>query len=294
MSWRNVIIAKRSKLDLRLNNLIIRRVDNTQKINLDEIATVIVESTEVSITTALIAEMAKKKIKLIFCDEKHNPVCECANYYGTYNSSGNLYKQIHWSKNFKKIVWQKILDQKIKNQIKILEKSDKSKSKIREIINLADMHEGNLSSVEGVISKQYFYELFGSHFSRSMNTVENAALNYGYQIILASFNRAITLFGYSTQIGIYHSNKENHFNLGSDFMEPLRPMVDLAVYRGNFENFGIEEKRYMQTILKEKLFVKDKQFYLQDAIERYTRSVLNALDNDDISLLNFCVISNEL
>ena len=35
-----------------------------------EISTLLIESTAVSITTSLIAELAKRKIKVIFCDEK--------------------------------------------------------------------------------------------------------------------------------------------------------------------------------------------------------------------------------
>lgn len=72
MSWRIVVVNKRAKLDLQLGRMIIRS-DKTEKIVLSEISTVIVESVAVSITANLMTELLKRKIKIIFCDEKRNP-----------------------------------------------------------------------------------------------------------------------------------------------------------------------------------------------------------------------------
>ena len=83
MSWRVVVITKRAKLDLQLGKMVVRS-DETVRIVLSEISTIIIESTAVSLTTSLIAELAKRKIKVIFCDEKRNPSCELVNYYGSH------------------------------------------------------------------------------------------------------------------------------------------------------------------------------------------------------------------
>ena len=69
MSWRIVVISKRAKLDLQLGYLVVRG-DEVVKIVLSEISTLLIESTAVSLTASLIAELAKRKIKVIFCDEK--------------------------------------------------------------------------------------------------------------------------------------------------------------------------------------------------------------------------------
>lgn len=81
MSWRIVVVNKRAKLDLQLGRMIIRS-DKTEKIVLSEISTVIVESVAVSITANLMTELLKRKIKIIFCDEKRNPAGELVGYYG--------------------------------------------------------------------------------------------------------------------------------------------------------------------------------------------------------------------
>ena len=86
MSWRIVVISKRAKLDLQLGYMVVRSEEVT-KIVLSEISTILIESTAVSITTSLIAELAKRKIKVIFCDEKKNPSCELVNYYGSHEKT---------------------------------------------------------------------------------------------------------------------------------------------------------------------------------------------------------------
>ena len=49
---------------------LVLRKDDVTKIHLSEIETVMIESTSVSLTAALLCELTKKKIKVIFCDEK--------------------------------------------------------------------------------------------------------------------------------------------------------------------------------------------------------------------------------
>ena len=93
MSWRIVVISKRAKLDLQLGQMVVRGEEVT-KIVLSEISTILIESTAVSLTTSLIAELAKRKIKVIFCDEKRNPSCELVNYYGSHDTSNKIRKQI--------------------------------------------------------------------------------------------------------------------------------------------------------------------------------------------------------
>ena len=115
MSWRIVVISKRAKLDLQLGQMVVRGEEVT-KIVLSEISTILIESTAVSLTASLIAELAKRKIKVIFCDEKKNPSCELVNYYGSHDTSNKVRKQINWKKNTKKAVWTEIVSEKIRNK----------------------------------------------------------------------------------------------------------------------------------------------------------------------------------
>ena len=64
MSWRVVVITSRVKLDLQLGYMVVRG-ETTSKIHLSEISIIMVESTAVSLTAALLAELVKEKIKVI-------------------------------------------------------------------------------------------------------------------------------------------------------------------------------------------------------------------------------------
>jgi CRISPR/Cas system-associated endonuclease Cas1 len=72
MSWRTIVISQRSKLDYSQGYLVCRG-EKMQKVHLSEIHTVIVESTAVSLTAALLCELVHHDVKVIFCDECYNP-----------------------------------------------------------------------------------------------------------------------------------------------------------------------------------------------------------------------------
>ena len=106
MSWRVVVISKRSKLDYKMGSLVVRSEDSEKRIFLDDISVLMIETTAVSITAYLLAELTERKIKVIFCDNQHNPASELIPMYGSYVSSGRIRDQIAWSKDSKSKVWQ--------------------------------------------------------------------------------------------------------------------------------------------------------------------------------------------
>ena len=59
MSWRTIYITKSAKLDYQLGFMVVRQ-ETKRKIHLDEIGLVVIESTAVSMTAALISELIKK------------------------------------------------------------------------------------------------------------------------------------------------------------------------------------------------------------------------------------------
>lgn len=87
-------------------------------------------------------------------------------------------------------------------------------------------------------------------FTRNAETSINAALNYGYSILLAAFNREIVSNGYMTQLALFHDNMFNQFNLGSDLMEPFRPLVDQTVKQVLPRKFEAEERLELLKILE--------------------------------------------
>ncbi|MCM1251631.1 MAG: type II CRISPR-associated endonuclease Cas1 [Clostridium sp.] len=285
MSWRIVVISKRAKLDYQLGYMVVRS-DEITKIHLGEISTILVESTAVSITTGLLSELAKKKIKVIFCDEKRNPSSELVGYYGSHDTSNKVRKQIQWNKNTKEAVWTEIVTEKIRKQKELLEYLGKEESELLAGY-LKEINWNDESNREGHAAKVYFNALFGLDFTRTADNFINAALNYGYSIILSAFTREITANGYITQLGLFHDNMFNQFNLASDLMEPFRILIDKKVVSMSLNQFGHDEKMQIVNILNDEIRIDGKVQYVNNAIKIYCKSVFDALNENDSSLIRF-------
>lgn len=280
-----IVITKRAKLDLQLGKMVVRS-DETVKIVLSEISTILIESTAVSLTTSLIAELAKRKIKVIFCDEKRNPSCELVNYYGSHDTSNKVRRQIVWKQSTKEAVWTEIVTEKIRKQKELLEASGKEEAALLAAY-LREITWNDETNREGHAAKVYFNALFGLDFTRTEDNFINAALNYGYAIILSAFTREIVANGYITQLGLFHDNMFNQFNLASDLMEPFRILVDREVTEMKLLQFDHEEKMQLVNILNQEIQIDGKTQYVNNAIKIYCKSVFDALEEDDSSLIRF-------
>lgn len=285
MSWRVVVVNKRAKLDLQMNYLVIRSEEIT-KIYLGEISTVMIENTAISLTVALLAELIKRKIKVVFCDEKRNPSSELMPYYGSHDTSSKIRNQINWDKGVCDSVWTKIVEQKIKMQSNFLKKLRLSEAEMLDGY-IEDIEYKDATNREGHAAKVYFNALFGKGFTRDKDIPINAALNYGYSIILSAFNREIVSNGYITQIGLFHDNIFNQFNLASDLMEPFRPIIDETVFSMNSETFEYKHKVLLIQTLTQTVIINSKKNDVNNAIKVYCKSVFDAIENKNIKLIKF-------
>lgn len=287
-----MVVASSAKLDYQMGYLVIRKEEIT-KIHLSEISILIIENTAVALTAALLCELTKKKIKVVFCDEKRNPSSELIPYYGSHDTSAKIRKQITWSEQAKKAVWTEIVSEKIKQQAEHLEIYSKPEASML----YSYIHEitfGDETNREGHAAKVYFNVLFGKDFTRTEDNSINAALNYGYGIILSCFTREIVANGYLTQLGVFHDNMFNQFNLASDLMEPFRPIVDRVVVRLNPQQFEHDEKVEILRLLENEVVIANRKEYVNNAIAIYTRSVFEALNDNDASLIKFYRIEQSI
>ncbi len=280
MSWRVVVITGRCKLEYRLGYLVCRG-EETKKIFMDEIDTLVVESTAVSITSALLCELIKSKVNLVFCDEKHNPHSQLNALYGRHDCSGMLRGQLGWTNEAKSAVWAEIIRQKIKQQYCFLKELGAPQASLLEGY-VTEVEDGDVSNREGHAAKVYFNALFGLKFRRGDNSFINGALNYGYAILLSAFNRQIVGEGYDTRLGIAHKNEFNYYNLSCDLMEPFRIVVDRFVFNSE-EPITPEYKRAMVNLLNLEVKVCGKRCTLLSAIGQYCKSVFSALEKGDVT-----------
>lgn len=286
MSWRTVVITRQAKLEEKLNYLYVRDAESTTKIHLSEISVLMIESTAVSLTASLLCELSKRKIKVIFCDEKRSPQSELVSYNDGCDTSLKLKKQIAWTEDFKKAVWTEIVREKILMQANLLYEMKKEEcDMLYRYIN--EICFGDSTNREGHAAKVYFNSLFGKDFTRQNDSPTNAALNYGYSLILSCFNREIVALGYTTKLGLFHDNMFNCFNLSSDLMEPFRPLVDREVCTMFGDAFGKEEKAQLLGVLNQNVQFCGKSQTVANAIRLYCKCVTDALCENDLGKLRF-------
>ena len=286
MGWRTIVVNTHSKLSYKNNHLIFKDASRTELIHLSEVDILLLETTDIVLSTMLIKRLVDENILVIFCDDKRLPTAYLMPYYGRHNSSLQLSRQIAWNEDVKAEIWTTIIAQKILNQAFYLGSCgflEKSQSVI-------DLYHGldlfDPSNREGHAARIYFNTLFGNDFNREQDSDINAALDYGYTLILSMFAREIVLSGCMTQFGLKHANQFNQFNLASDIMEPFRPIIDRIVYENRNSSF-VKIKRELFTIFSDTFHYNDKDMYLSNIVSDYTKKVIQALNQPEKGVPEF-------
>lgn len=286
MGWRTVVIREHSKLTYKNNHLIFKSAFRVEAIYLPEIDILLLETTDITLTTMLIKRLVDENILVIFCDDKHLPVAKLWPYYGRHDSSLQLSKQLNWATEVKQEVWTQIIEQKIYNQGRFLHEQGYQKQE-RALANLADkLMINDPSNREGHAARLYFNTLFGVHFSRSQDTVVNAGLDYGYTLLMSVFAREIACAGCLTQLGLKHSNQFNDFNLASDLMEPFRILVDQIVVEHQQDDF-LHLKHALFSLFTNTYTFNHQSMYLSNIASDYTKKVIKELNTNGKGVPDF-------
>lgn len=100
--------------------MVVRREDDTAKIHLSEVSSVVLQSNQVFVSAYLLSELAKAKVAFVVSDEKRDPIGQYLPLYGAHNTSKRIAEQIEWGEPAKKRVWQRIVRDKITHQADVL------------------------------------------------------------------------------------------------------------------------------------------------------------------------------
>lgn len=280
MSFRTVVVTKQSKLSYKNRFLVVKQESDEKYIHLSEIDTIIVDSIAVSISAYLLKELSDNKINIIFCDEKHNPFGELSSYCSRHNTSKKIKLQSNWKQKEKDELWAKIVKNKIINQALLINKISPEKYDLL-LSYVDDVLSGDKTNREGHAAKVYFNVLFGKSFIRNNDDPINAALNYGYAILLSTFNKEIISNGYLTQLGIHHKNEFNEFNLTCDLMEPFRVIIDHFVYYNQKRELNTEYKLDLVNIFNNFFKYQGKNYALKDVIKLYVKNTLETIEDTE-------------
>lgn len=283
MSFKQIFIKNKSYLSYQNNSMSVKNEFTDTLVSLDDIDIIIIENQQTTITSALLSNLAKADISVVFVDDKFNPTAISIGLYKNSRTSKIQKSQININKPRLNRLWQTVIYSKVSNQACVLNtiKDDEYLYSLLKRIN-----SGDKNNIEAVSASYYFKELFGKDFYR--NNIEdnrNIALNYGYSILRSSIIRYIIAYGLNPSFGMWHSSELNAFNLADDLIEPFRPIVDKYVLNNVSKNNLISSinKQELVALLYSK--VKNNQ--------EQTTSVNEAIKNIVASYQSFCLNKRE-
>lgn len=278
MGWKTIFISSKSKLSYKANHLLIQTATEVKTIPFHQIGCIMISTTQTVITSYLIAKLMEQDIKVIFCDNEHDPCSELTPYYSNLKRNQNIEKQISWSISKKEQLWTEIVTNKIENQIKIMKIFNLNTSEVVEELN--QLEENDHSNREAIIAMKYFPAIFGNNFTRgNHDELTNVMLNYGYTVLLSTINQEIASQGYLTQLGIHHHSLQNDFNLSSDLMEPFRQFFDLEVLKIRDEEFNLDNKLRLIDVLNHEIKYDGKSYLIRNAITKHIQYCFKFMDS---------------
>jgi CRISPR-associated protein Cas1 len=241
MSLQKLYIKNKSYLSYKHNLISIKIDDYETTVCFDDIDTIIIENQQSTITSALLSQLSKADINVIFCDEKFMPSSILLGINKNSRTTKIQKNQIIVSKPKLNQIWKDIITSKVTNQSKILKRLNKNSDYLDALI--PRIKSNDKENIEATAAAYYFKELFGKEFSRNdLENINNAVLNFGYAIFRSSICRYLIAYGLNPAFGIHHSSELNAFNLADDLIEPFRPIIDDYVVRNIKKDMDLNSK----------------------------------------------------
>lgn len=232
MLKRTLVFSSPMTLTLRNRQLVMTfkdTPDERQTVPIEDIGVVIIEGQQVVATVPLLTALADDGVAVVLCDKRYMPSAMLLSLNGGNTQGKTLREQIEAPEPLRKRLWQQIVESKIHNQARLLDKAGLDGAQLRPYWQ--NVRSGDTDNREGTAARLYFRELFGPEFTRDRDAPGlNALLNYGYAILRAATARALVCSGLIPAIGLHHHHRLNTFPLADDVMEPFRPFVDETVY----------------------------------------------------------------
>ncbi|RRD39664.1 type II CRISPR-associated endonuclease Cas1 [Leptotrichia sp. OH3620_COT-345] len=287
----NIIhITRADDLSISNNQLVMIDEDDNNKIDrisLNDVMAVVIENCKCRITGVLQLKLVENNIPLIICNEKHQPALHSMGLYNHFQVTTRINEQIKWSEKKKEEIWSEIVIKKIENQrelLKFLEKSETAINRLSMYIDNIRLKKTDAEHQEAIASRIYFQELFGNSFKRFSDDGVNSALNYGYMILRTLISSKIVGKGFHPSLGIHHKSQFNSYNLSDDIIEIFRPMVDFVVYFNKTEEIRLskELRQKLLTVLKQKVYWKDKKYDLSQVIDYFIDNIRNYFVDESV------------
>ena len=264
---------------------------------IEDIAVLILDNQQITITHAVIAKLLQNNVALITCNETHHPTGLLLNLDGHTLQSQRFQFQIDATVPLKKQLWQQTIMAKIVNQANLFAYYRIAN---KPLVNLVTkVKSGDADNCEAQAAVYYWKNLFPIFpgFKRQRDGAPpNNLLNYGYAILRAVVARSLVGSGLLPTLGIFHRNQYNAYCLADDIMEPYRPYVDKLVFdivrnNGSFLEITPAMKQDLLGLPVIDVLIDDEKSPLMLAVQRTTASLAKCFEGKSRKLL-FSVLSN--
>lgn len=278
------ISEKPARLRVERRQLVIDVEPEPARVPLEDLAVVVVSHPQVSVTHAVLSELAAHGGVFVTCDHRRMPVGLLLPLAGHSVQTERFRKQLDLSRPKQKRLWQQIVRAKISMQAVVLSLQTGSDAGLPALLSC--VRSGDPANVEARAARRYWSSLFGSDFRRDRDAEDhNRLLNYGYAILRAATARAVCASGLHPSVGLHHHNRYNAWCLADDLMEPYRPLVDLAVSRlleglERVPELTGETRAELLSVLTGAVMFAGEQWSLFDALGRSAGSLANVITGD--------------
>lgn len=294
MAWRGVHLSRAARLRLEHRNLVIDFADGaaTTRLPLEDIAYLILDTPEISLTGALMSQMSQHAVMVLGSDDRHMPAWTSLPW-GLHHRQAEVTKmQIEATLPLKKRLWQRIANLKIAAQADCLKRLGRNHADV--LMALADtVQSGDVGNVESRAAVIYFQYLFpDTEFTRHADDLPNALLNYGYSLCRSGLARHLCAHGFIPSLGLHHCSMANPFNLADDLIEPYRPLVDevavgLLGTRGKADAFTVDDRRALTLLLEKPVLYDGAEMTLFATFALAVQSLRRAIENKEPGMLIF-------
>jgi len=289
---RKLYVTKAVKLSLTDNCVCIAKEKDSKPLlfPLEDLDLIFVEDPNAVITSSLITAAAELGTSIVFCGRDYLPSAQSLPRNSHYRKTAILRLQLDLLPYKKKKMWEKIVSQKIANQISVVRAANEDGQTLSRLQKyLEGVKPGDEANMEGVAAREYFTCLFGADFIRfSKSDPLSAALNYGYGIIASQIIRQVAFAGLDDNLGIWHENRQNASNLSYDLIEPFRQVVDFFVCSHRKEiqlPLQPELKSAMISLLGKNVRIRGRSYKISSAAELTVNSFVECLETQDASRL---------
>lgn len=287
MSYRNLFIESEAVLSYKNEQLLIN-TDSAHSVPIEDINSIVLDNNKSSLTVGTLSKLAENNITIYFCDQKHLPCGVLLPFASHSRCSGVLKLQEALTLPMQKHLWQQIIKAKINNQAICLDLLNKAEHGEHLKYLAKTVASGDTGNVEATAANYYFKHLFNNGFKRGSECdYRNAALDYGYAIIRGHIARLLAGYGFTPMKGIHHKSELNAFNLADDFIEPVRPIVDLFVATNlkHFTPMNPLLKHDLHNLLNMDIKVKNQRHSVAYATELMIKSFSHCCQNNTKELL---------